>query len=127
MADFKYTTTEAIARRLTGRLELISGGFGQRQFDPEFLDQLHGQAEARLDGVLKRLYTWPLASNAHPVLAEYIELRVCCQIIPTYYHGQSASNDGGFRDTTCKDAEKLLTELLEGTIALDGATKNRSH
>jgi phage gp36-like protein len=123
MADFKYTKTENISRWLVGRLELISGGFGQRQFDPEFLDQLHTQAEARLDGVLKQLYTWPLVSNNHPILAEYIELKVCCSIVPTYFHGQGASNDGGFKDNSCKEAEKLLTELKEGTIALDGETR----
>jgi phage gp36-like protein len=119
----KYTTTENIARRLQGRLELISGGFGQREVDTELLDQLHEQAQARLDGVLKRLYTWPLNSSSHPTLAEYIELRVCCSIIPTYYHGQGASNDGGFGDNACKEAEKLLTELTEGAIALDGETR----
>ncbi len=121
----KYTTTEAIMRRLKGRLELIApSAFGRTAVDTEFIEgQLQPQAEARLDGVLNRVYQMPLKSSAHPFLAEYVELRVCCQVIPTYYHGEDVSSDRGFGSNCCKEADKLLKELLEGTIALDGETR----
>jgi hypothetical protein len=108
-------------RRLKGRLELLSGSaFGRTGVDTQFVEQLAAQADARLEGVLKRVYAWPLKSNSHPFLAEFVELRVCCQVIPTYYQGGDVSDDRGFGSNCCKEADKLLKELLEGTIILDG-------
>jgi phage gp36-like protein len=121
MYEYKYTTEDSIMRRLKGRLELLSGSaFGRTNVDTQFVEQLADQADARLEGVLKRVYAWPLKSNAHPFLAEFVELRVCCQIIPTYYQGVDVSDDRGFGSNCCKEADKLLKELLEGAIVLDG-------
>jgi phage gp36-like protein len=120
---YKYTTDPAILRRLKGRLELIGAAFGRTAVDPLFVTQLAEQAEARLDGVLKRVYQFPLKSNAHPFLAEYVELRVCCSIIPTYYQGENVSDDRGFGSNCCKEAAAILEDLLNGTIDLDGETR----
>jgi len=117
-----YTTTANIMRLLQGRLELVSSGsFGRTPIDPLLLDQVAAQAEATLDNVLRRLYQLPLQA-AHPTLAEFVELRCVCRLIPVYYQRESASDDKGLGNSACGEAEAILERIESGAIKLDGET-----
>jgi phage gp36-like protein len=117
-----HTTPEAIMRRLKGRLELYgSTAFGRTEIDSELLEQVAEQAEARLNNVLQSRYQLPL-KTAHPTLAEYVEQRCVCTIIPVYFQRQNVSDDRGLGETACKEAAMILAELEDGKIRLEGET-----
>lgn len=114
-----YTTTEAIMRRLTGRLAATQQSLGQTPIDPLFLAQVAEQSEARLTAAIKDIYKLPLKS-AHPILAEYVELRCVCSIIPVYFQRQNVSDDRGLGELSCREAEKLLEQIRSQMIELEG-------
>jgi hypothetical protein len=115
----KYTTEEAIMRLLEGRLELVQSAFGRTPINVELLDQVAVQAEATLDNVLLRVYKLPLAGT-HPTLAEFVELRCVCRLIPVYYQGKDASDDRGIGNSACGEAEVILARLEAKEIKLPG-------
>jgi phage gp36-like protein len=117
-----YTNSDAIMRRLTGRLEQYGvTAMGRTPIDIEFLNQVAEQAEARLTNVLRSLYKLPLKA-VHPTLAEYVELRCVCQIIPVYFQRQNVSDDRGLGEIACTESATLLMDLELGKIRLDGET-----
>jgi phage gp36-like protein len=117
-----HTTPEAIMRRLKGRLELYgSSAFGRTEIDPALLKQVAEQAEARLNNVLRSRYKLPLKAQ-HPTLAEYVELRSVCAILPVYFQRQNVSDERGLGELACKEAAELLEELEMGRIWLEGET-----
>jgi phage gp36-like protein len=122
MTELLYTAIDAIMRRLTGRLEQYGAtAMGRTPIDIELLNQVAEQAEARLTNALRSLYKLPLKA-AHPTLAEYVELRCVCQIIPVYFQRQNVSDDRGLGEIACTEASTLLVELEMGKIRLDGET-----
>jgi hypothetical protein len=115
-----YTNSDAIMRRLAGRLELYGAqALGRTPIDVVLLEQVAEQAEARLTNVLRSLYKLPLKIT-HPTLAEYVELRCVCQIIPVYFQRQNVSDDRGLGEIACTEAATLLVDLEMGKIRLDG-------
>ena len=115
-----YTTEDRIMRLLKGRLETTPSSFGRTPIDPDLLDQVGEQAEAALNNVLRRLYQFPLQSADHPTLAEFVELRCVCRLIPVYYQRESVSDDRGIGNSACTEAEAILARLESGAIELDG-------
>lgn len=116
----KYTTEDAIMQRLEGRLEHIGPtALGATVVNSALLSTLAAQAEARLDNALRAKYQLPL-QDKHPTLAEFVELRVICTIIPIYFQGGGISDDRGMANPACKEAIAILTEITNGAITLPG-------
>jgi hypothetical protein len=119
MTDLKYTTEDAIARLLQGRLEIQPTSLGRTPIDPDLLAQIASQAEATLDNALRSLYKLPLKTQ-HPTLAEFVELRCLCRLIPVHFQRESVSDDRGLGNEACKQAETILSQLEAGLIKLPG-------
>ncbi|HEY9826052.1 MAG TPA: hypothetical protein V6D19_11425 [Stenomitos sp.] len=116
-----YTTNEAIMRRLKGRIELAGPtALGRVPIDAALLAQVAEQAEERLNNVLRKIYQMPLQRPEHPTLAEYVELRSVCALIPVHFQRQNVSDDRGLGEVACKDAEGILKALQSLEILLPG-------
>jgi len=117
-----YTTTEAIALRLKGRLQLAGTPtpFGNTVADPALIEQVGTQVEARVNGVLRGVYRFPLRSVAHPELSSVVEKLVCCELLPIYYYGMENSTDGGQGRLMCDQGKAELAALASGQTVLLG-------
>lgn len=121
MANPIYTTTDAVMRRLRGRLEQTqASALGRTVVDQDLLPQVICQAEQRLNNVLGQRYKLPLQDPTHPSLAEYTELQSVCQLIPIHFQQQSVSSDKGLSEIVCKQASDLLEAFKNGEILLPG-------
>lgn len=118
-----YTTKEAIANRLKGRL--VVGGsqvpFQPTTVDDNLLEQIGEQVEARVKARLKTVYRLPLTSD-HSVLASVVEKGVICELMGTHFVGQEGSEEGGFGRMMCSQFASELNDIINGTIGLDGET-----
>lgn len=95
----KYTTVEAIALRLVGRLELpelndpqnlFSNSLGSQRVDPRLIEQLASQKEAYIDTILSVIYEMPLrltSNTTKGVLADIIESFVVSDLMKIHYLG----------------------------------------
>lgn len=107
-------------RRLKGRLELYNqSAMGRTTIDPDLLEQVAQQAEARLTNALRQLYRLPL-QGVHPTLSEYVELRCVCSIIPIHFQRQNVSDERGLGELACKESATLLEQIESGLIRLSG-------
>lgn len=113
----KYTTVEAVNRRLNGRLTI--GGnkttMGGTVVSGDLAVQIIEQIEARIDGALRQYYELPL-DNAHPQLAEIAELGAVCHLINQYQVG-GKTNEAIW---ACTEFDKLMGELAD--VALSDET-----
>lgn len=95
----KYTTVEAIALRLVGRLELpetsdpqnlFSNTLGSQRVSPKLIEQLAKQKEAYVDSILSVIYEMPLrliSDITKGVLADIIESFVVADLMKIHYLG----------------------------------------
>jgi hypothetical protein len=107
-----YTTVEAIERRLKGWATINAQPtvFGTTQLDEDLVLQLAGQAEARINQVLRDRYQLPLAI-AHEEIASVAEKLTICQLIGQLYAGQEPSEKGGYGALMCSQGERELAAL----------------
>lgn len=117
--SLQYTTEDAIMRLLQGRLEIVPNAMGRTPIDTELLAQVAEQAEAALDNALRHLYKLPLVGK-HPTLAEFVELRCVCRLIPVHFQREAISDDKGLGNEACKQAEMILSRIEAKEIQLPG-------
>lgn len=117
-----YTTIDAIALRLKGRLRV--GGspvaFGSTVADPALIEQVGTQVESRVNAQLRQIYKLPLRKTQHPELASIAEKLTIAELVPVYYYGQEPSLDGSFGRLMKDQGEKELTDLGSGDVILEG-------
>lgn len=118
----KYTTTDAIGLRLTGRLLVDSSpsAFGQTEVNSDLIDQVGAQVEARVDAEIRKVYEFPLRTNSQPLLASIVEKLTICEIIGTYFYGKAESDDGGYGKLMCSQGMAELMAIGAGEVVLDG-------
>jgi len=116
-----YTTVEAIALRLRGRLLTESDGsfFAPTVVDTDLIYQVLEQVEARINAKLTGRYQLPLKS-VHPVLASIAEKLVICDLMATHFIDTGNNEPGGFGRLMCSQGAAELEDILSGAIALDG-------
>jgi hypothetical protein len=124
-----YTTTDAIARRLRGRLQV--GGldlpFQPTNVDDDLIAQIGDQVEAKVNARLRAVYKVPL-SGQHPILAGIVEKLTCGEILATHMMGEEQITTGGnpsdrsYAGFLIRDAQKDLDAIASGDIPLDGET-----
>jgi hypothetical protein len=102
----KYTTPEAIALRLRGRLEfnqsVTGGAFGQnlgaKQVDFQLYEQVAQQVEAKLNMALSMIYELPIpltAVDAIKILASIVEKFVVAEIASVHFQQVQSATEGG--------------------------------
>ncbi|MFN6560040.1 MAG: hypothetical protein RMY28_009550 [Nostoc sp. ChiSLP01] len=131
----KYTTSEAIARRLKNRLELKDGpptlgqtqSLGAKQVDYSLYEQLGEQAEAKLNMALSMLYELPVpndATEALKILASIVEKFVVAEILSVHYQQtQGEGGDQGYGSVLFKQAKEECQAI---GITLPGITPQAS-
>lgn len=114
----KYTTADAIARRLKNRLELNNGSptlgqtqaLGAKQVNYSLYEQLGEQIEARLSVALSMMYELPVPNDATEslkILASIVEKFVVAEIMATYYQQtQGEGGDQGYGAVLFKQAKE---------------------
>lgn len=127
----KYTTPEAIARRLKNRLELRDSpptlgqaqALGAKQVDYSLYEQLGEQVEAKLDMALSMLYELPVpttAAQALKILASIVEKFVVAEILSVHYQQtQGEGGDQGYGSVLFKQAKEECQAI---GIVLPGIT-----
>lgn len=126
----KYTTTESIARRLSGRLQVGGGGapYGKSVVDEHLLEQVGLQIEARVEALLRGIYRLPLAAidptntTARPIVAAIVEKGVICELADVHFFQGEDGNTYG--QSVCRqfkaelDAIATRQFLLPGEVAI---------
>jgi hypothetical protein len=136
MADLAYTTTEAIARRLTGRLNITDNGFsqpfaknfGELACNEELIKQIAEQKEAFVNSILRRIYVFPLQlveKDTRAILAEITENLIVSDLINIYYQttpGSQLNTDvSGLGTNSANRASQLLAMYCVGhNISIPG-------
>lgn len=119
-----YTTTEAIARRLRGRLKVTTTlspssapSFNTQQVvDPLLIQDVLEQVENDLDLTLAQIYEMPLL-NRHPILAGIVEKLATAEILQTHYQSTQAvemGGDPGYGALLYKQAMQQMAKLTAG-------------
>lgn len=112
-----YTTVDAIQRRLQGWATTSApNAFGVSPVDVALIEQLIGQAAARIDQCLRDRYVLPL-QGTHLELTSCAEKLVMCQLIGQLYAGQAPSESGGYGALMCRQGEKELKALKDLSLA----------
>jgi len=119
-----YTTVEAIALRLRGRLSVSAspGNFGPVQVDPQLIDQVGTQVESRINAQLSKVYRLPLRA-AHPILASITEKGVLCELLAVHSVIPDQASGGvaaSYRDLACRQFDAELQALLARSVELEG-------
>lgn len=127
-----YTTTDAIARRLRGRLRIPTATLNpmqppanitQQTVDLDLIEDIASQVEDKIDMILGQIYEMPLA-NKHPILAGIVERLVIADIMLTHFQSSFSPELGGdsnFGGVMYKKAQEDLAMLVAGhNIALAG-------
>jgi hypothetical protein len=123
----EFTTLDAISRRLRGRLELsktaLGGGTGKlaaQQVDPQLLEQLGEQVEAKLLIALALIYVLPIpldAATARIILGGIVEKLVVAEIVLTHFQQSQVpqmGGDAGFGSVIRKQAQEELEAIFAG-------------
>jgi hypothetical protein len=121
---YKYTTRAAISRRLRGRLEVsgspLIGSAGAGKVDPELIDSLAHQIEARIDIALGQIYRLPISADCTAALfivGSIVEKLIVSEIALThfqYVQNPQTGGDMGFGSVIRKQALEELESLLHG-------------
>ena len=126
-----YTTTDAIARVLRGRLT-VDNVFtqGSTDVDADLIDQKGGQVEARINSRLSSVYRLPLSlsdATTASLMASITEKLICCELLPVYYPDMSDITTGTgtgqfdrYAANLCKAGANELDLILSGAITLEG-------
>ncbi|HEY9657674.1 MAG TPA: hypothetical protein V6C65_04355 [Allocoleopsis sp.] len=113
-----YTTVEAIARRLQGRLTLNgTPAMGGQTVDPELVEQCGVQAEDYMNLVLGQIYVLPL-QKTHAILADVAESLTISKLMEVHFQGTSYPAPGadvaGAAGDLRRHAEMILQALTVG-------------
>jgi hypothetical protein len=116
-----YTTIDAISRRIQGRLQVggTLSALGEKQISQELIEQIGDQVEARLDGVLRGIYEFPLAQS-HPELASIVEKCTISEIIPVYEVSPEGREGDSWSGQLKKECQMEMAAIAERTITLPG-------
>ncbi len=127
-----YTTIEAIARRLRGRLKIPTASLspltppnslGQQVVDADLIADIGSQVEQKISMILGQIYVMPL-HNQHPIIAGIVERMVIADIMLTHYQNSVSpelGGDPGFGGIMFHKAQEDLLLLTAGhNIALPG-------
>ena len=126
-----YTTTDAIARVLRGRLT-VDNVFtpGSNDVDADLIDQKGDQVEARINSRLSSVYRLPLTLSdptAAALMASVTEKLICCELLPVYYPDMSDITTGTgtgqfdrYAANCCKAGAAELDLILSGVVTLEG-------
>jgi hypothetical protein len=115
-----YTSTEAISRRMAGRVSAAGGftsAFGPQKVDPLLLEQIGSQVEARVSAALGQVYRLPLADPGSRI-AEIVELGVICELMPTHTIQRDTNPEDNFQVFSCRRSRDLLAEIVSGAVPL---------
>ena len=125
--SLKYTTAEAIQRRLEGRLRIdgMAEAFGDTVVASPLVVQIGEQIEAEIDDILRRKWKFPLV-NVHPQLALIVESGTVCQLQSQHYLSQGPQQ-GGNTPYMCQLYKQKLKELadvmLQGEMLLSPSSQ----
>ena len=136
-----YTTTQAIARRLQGRLNIPTNGFaepwtknlGEMVANEELISQIGEQKEAYVNSILRRIYTFPLAlveRDTRAILAEIVENLIVADLMGVYYQSspspQLGNDISGLGTNSANRASQLLGLYCAGhNLAIPGVTSQQ--
>ena len=126
----KYTTFEAINRRLRGRLDVVESQgvsspwgatLGRIQTDPNLVEQFGIQVESYMNSILRKVYRIPLqlvSEETRAILADITESLVISRLIATYFIGspipQNAADVGSLATNERQHGEELLKLYTAG-------------
>lgn len=115
--SLKYTTIEAVNRRLNGRLSIGGNAttMGATVVSPDLAGQIIEQIEARMDAALRKQYRLPLVGT-HPTLAEIAEHGAVCQLLNQY----QAGGQEGETIWSCQEFASLMETIND--MPLPGET-----
>lgn len=122
----KYTTTEAVQRRLAGRLQVGGGGapYGKSVVDEHLLEQIGTQVEAKVDAWLRSAYRLPLLAidplntASRPIVAAVVEKGVICELADVHFFQSEEGNAYG--RSACKAFQADLEAIYNRQIDLPG-------
>ena len=133
-----YTTTQAIARRLQGRLNIPTNGFsepwtknlGEMVANEDLISQIGEQKEAYVNSILRRIYVFPLSlieQDTRAILAEIVENLIVADLMGVYYQSSPSpqlSNDvSGLGTNSANRAGQLLGMYAAGhRLAIPGVS-----
>lgn len=118
-----YTDTDAIERRLKGRLTI--GGpqqpYGNQAVDTDLLSQVGAQVEAKINAAIGSVYVLPLKLTAcGPLLASLVEKGVICELADVHFF---TSEEGtSFGSQMCRQFKAELASIVSQEIRLIGET-----
>lgn len=135
-----YTTSENIKRRLRGRLGIQAApygapvpGVGTQEVDPELLEQVGSQTEARVNGILGQIYEMPLPLP-QPMVTSLVEKFIIAELMGVHFQGSQIpelGSDLGHGSVVLRQAREELQTLVAGhniyipgipvTVAIPGA------
>lgn len=119
-----YTTVDAIARRLRGRLKVNNtlsstsapNYNGQQVVDSLLIEDIVAQVEDDLNMTLAQIYEMPLV-HTHPILAGIVEKLVVAEILQTHYQSTQVpelGGDPGYGGLLYKQAQQQIAKLTAG-------------
>lgn len=115
----QFTTKEAIAARLRGRLQL--GGpaatLGGQVVDEDLIYQVGRQIESRVVAALRQIYQLPLRQTTHPELASIVEKLAIAELLPVHDQAEAATE---FARLMYKQGSDELADLASGNVMLEG-------
>lgn len=116
--SFLFTSKEAIAERLRGRLQVggPSVALGQAVINELLLEQVVSQIEARVMAALRQIYKTPLRGS-HPELASVVEKLALAELLPVHDQAESAA---AFAKMMYQQGSQELTDLASGNVMLEG-------
>ena len=136
MTELTYTTTEAIARRLTGRLNITDNGFsqpwaknfGELACNEDLIRQIARQKEAFVNSIFRKIYVFPLQlieEDTKAILAEITENLIVSDLVNIHYQtsagSQLNSDVSGLGTNSANRASQLLSMYCVGHgISLPG-------
>ncbi len=123
MTGLKYTTINAIARRLEGRLQL--GGsqspFGDKVVDDDLICQVAQQVEAKVDAWLRQIYVLPL-QYPHKEVESVVEKLAIAELIPVHFTGSDSDSISSYGKLMYDEGMKEAKMLGSGDIQLENET-----
>jgi hypothetical protein len=116
-----YTDTDAIERRLVGRLTIggPQSAYAKQSVDPNLLAQIGMQVEAKINASLSAMYVFPLKlTDSRPLLSAIAEKGVVCELADVHFFNSEEGTSYGTQ--MCKQFHADLSAIVEGKITLPG-------
>jgi hypothetical protein len=116
--SFLFTSKEAIAERLRGRIQVggPSIALGQVVVNELLIERVITQVEARVLAALRQLYVTPLRQS-HPQLASIVEKLAVAELLPVHDQAEAAAD---FARLMYKQGSDELNAIASGDVMLQG-------